>query len=670
MSFIITEKTKFVLKCELSPAMEHALRILRRDFSKVFSHPLNIAKRGDVVFCMDETISCAEQFEITVHDYKIQIDCKDELAFVYAVLYFSREYLKVDDFWFWTEKEPKKSNRIVVEEGEYVSPTPKVRYRGWFVNDEVCLIGWSDVYPPSRKVWECVFETLLRLGGNMVIAGTDLPRDGEHFKIASEMGLYITHHHAEPLGAEMFLRAYPQEEPSYDTNAVLFERLWSAAIEENKHQKVIWTLGFRGQGDAPFWMNDPKYDTSESRAALIRRVIDRQYEMLRAQVENPICAVYLYGEIAELYEQGYLELPEQFIKIWSDNGYGKMVVRRQGTHNPRISSLPHGEGKHGIYYHVTFHDLQASSHLTMLGIPPETIDSELDAVLDAGAEEYWLINCGNIRPHVYLLALTAQKWLKGNIDVAEFKREFAKRYFQGAEKRAIDCYDEYCRCCISYGSYEDERAGEEFYFHSARAIMSAWIQGQESASRLVWATGEQPLSEQTDWIANQCLESAAKFEKLKEHTAQVSALLKEPAFFQENLCFQVKLHLIGIYGLLDLCKAYRKFTEGCLPEAFVILTDVYHTLMEGTALLERGSEGKWEGFYSADWLTNVRVTAEQTDALRKYVRMLGDAPDYFQWFKNYVIPETERHIYLENTQRRTLTDDELADKLSKRLQIK
>ena len=106
-------------------------------------------------------------------------------------------------------------------------------------------------------------------------------------------------------------------------------------------------------------MHDPKYTTPQSRADVIRKVIDKQYAMICEKIENPVCAVYLYGEITELYEGGYLKLPKNFIKIWSDNGYGKMVTRRQGTHNPRTPSLPKEDGMHGLYYHITFHDLQA-----------------------------------------------------------------------------------------------------------------------------------------------------------------------------------------------------------------------------------------------------------------------------------------------------------------------
>ena len=105
--------------------------------------------------------------------------------------------------------------------GTYHSEADRIRYRGWFINDEVLISHWtagvSKDYP-----WEMVFEALLRCGGNLVIPGTD-KNSRIYAPIASDMGLMITHHHAEPLGAEMFLRAYPDLEPSYLKHKDLFE---------------------------------------------------------------------------------------------------------------------------------------------------------------------------------------------------------------------------------------------------------------------------------------------------------------------------------------------------------------------------------------------------------------------------------------------------------------
>lgn len=261
-----------------------------------------------------------------------------------------------------------------------------MRYRDWFVNDEVFLIGRKEDYPPSKEVWLPVFETLLRSGGNMIIPGTDLHRNGIHFKLASEVGLWITHHHTEPLGAELFKRAYPDKQASYTRYSELYESLWEEAIIKQKDKKVIWVLSFRGQGDEPFWKQDPTYDTPEKRGRLISYVIQKQLDMIIKYINNPVCCVALYGEISELYRNKHIVLPSDVIKVWAENGYGKMVWRRNGNEDLRIPTMPEGKdhGAQGIYYHVTFHDLQASNHLTMFPTHLSLMKSEIEKVLQNG----------------------------------------------------------------------------------------------------------------------------------------------------------------------------------------------------------------------------------------------------------------------------------------------
>ncbi len=65
------------------------------------------------------------------------------------------------------------------------------------------------------------FETLLRCGGNMTIPGTD-KNSRLNRQMAADMGLWITHHHAEPLGAEIFARAYPGVEANFMEKSELF----------------------------------------------------------------------------------------------------------------------------------------------------------------------------------------------------------------------------------------------------------------------------------------------------------------------------------------------------------------------------------------------------------------------------------------------------------------
>ena len=92
----------------------------------------------------------------------------------------------------------------------------------------------------------------------------------------------------------MFSAAYPGALPSFK-NTGLFEKIWEKAIIDQRDKKVIWTLGFRGQGDHPFWEEDPACDMPEKRGKLISPVIEKQAGMIRRYVRNPILTSNLYG---------------------------------------------------------------------------------------------------------------------------------------------------------------------------------------------------------------------------------------------------------------------------------------------------------------------------------------------------------------------------------------
>ncbi|WP_281730512.1 glycosyl hydrolase 115 family protein [Metabacillus endolithicus] len=207
-------------------------------------------------------------------------------------------------------------------------------------------------------------------------------------------------------------------------------------------------------------MDDPTFDTDEKRGALISKIMSDQYELIAQYQKDPICCVNLYGEITELYKKGLLELPPGVIKIWIDSGYGKMVSRRQGNLNPRIPSIPeqHDLGPHGIYYHVTFYDLQASNHLTMLPNTTAFVNSELGEAFDSQMCEFLIVNCGNIRPHIYFLDFVSRMWNKDRVDRGAFLDEFATRYYPAYSDEMSRNINDYFDAIIQYGLADDERA--------------------------------------------------------------------------------------------------------------------------------------------------------------------------------------------------------------------
>jgi hypothetical protein len=684
--FFLNVNTLFYFPMPMTKPVNHAIDMLFRDYEKVFGAKPKIVDKEELASIVvhytedDENLVIApESFQISVSEtnesgsYKMYIKGRDELGIIYALLHVSEKYLGVDPFWFWSEKEPESKEQIEIPVSENIYSQPKIRFRGWFINDEVCLIGWSDVYPPSKEVWMPVFETLLRCGGNIVIPGTDLPRTGVHWKLASEMGLYITHHHAEPLGAEMFFRMYPDKSASYDESKDLYEGLWEEAIQNQKDKRVVWVLGFRGQGDCPFWENAPEYDTPQKRGELISRVINRQYEMLCKHVTNPTCSTYLYGEITELYMQGLINIPDGVIKIWSDNGYGEMVSRRQGNYDPRIPSLPTEKdiGPHGLYYHITFHDLQASNHLVMMPNEPEMIKKELIKAFNAGVDRYLLLNCGNIRMHIYFLDLIKELWSNGDIDTEAHLENFCKSYFPTAWEKAFECYIDYFDYAIRYGENPSDAAGDEYYHHPARSIIGHWVRNEidETAEDLLWATGDLAFTKQVRFFYDKLVSSVTNFEKLIKKCMDTYKSLKgkESVFFKDNILLQTRLHLSGVKGFISLCNAFFEYEKSNYPKAFVFASQSIWDYQESLIAMSESEHGKWKNFYKADWLTNIQSTIYSLETLRKYLRMHGDSPDFFLWYKEFIMPENEKRIYLENTHRRPLSDDNLALGLKEKL---
>ena len=231
-----------------SEAVGHAVKSLLRDIKAVC---LPSGSAGlTIVLKSDDTIA-GESYRIGVRKDSLVVRAGDELGFIYGLYAVSRSVLGVHDLWFWNDQTFAKKESWPVGDGFELRSKPyAVRYRGWFINDEVLLHAWR-VDGSKDKPWEMAFEALLRLGGNMVIPGTH-SNAHRYNKLASGMGLYITHHHAEPLGAPMFWRRHPDLTPSYDQHPGLFEALWREGIESQKGMKVVWNLGFWARATVRF----------------------------------------------------------------------------------------------------------------------------------------------------------------------------------------------------------------------------------------------------------------------------------------------------------------------------------------------------------------------------------------------------------------------------------
>lgn len=680
MSFALNQNLEIISEFR-SSAVVHALDDLRRDIRNRCS-----ASPAPGIRLVLEQESLDDECFLLIADKKnerLRLCAGSDLGFVYGIYEISRRILGVADFWFWNDQTPEKRESYPVPEELRVESKPfRVRLRGWFVNDEVLLKSW-EVDCRAEKPWEMVFEALLRCGGNMVIPGTD-KNSRKYRKLASDMGLYITHHHAEPLGAEMFARACPGLEASWDLHGGEFRKLWGEGIEAQKNLNVVWNLGFRGQGDRPFWEDDPKYDTPSARGKLMGDLIRVQYDMVKEKLPDAVCCTNLYGEIMELYREGFLELPADVIRIWADNGFGKMVARRQWNHNPRVPALPEigDSGKNGIYYHVSFYDLQAANHITMLQNPPEFVRKELKKALECGCGDYWIINCSNVKPHVYYLDFIALMWRDGDINIEEHRSAYCRTYY-GAENGdlAAGCLEAYHRAAVHYGPNEDDRAGDQFSTHVGRMLVSRYMRGTREASEdLLWLTKAETLKEQVLVYRDICRRGSGNYREYLDCCEKTDArigfgccgasgrerTIAARRLFRDSLMLQGRIHWHCFTGAFLLCESLLAALEKDFKKAFCLAGDAREEYLAADQAMREREHGKWGGFYANDCLTDVMQSAWVLEGYMSYVRNLGEGPDFHEWQRELTCTEEDRKVQLIMITEKHMRDEEIYRLMKKR----
>lgn len=661
MNFILGLNTN-ILCSVLSASVSNAVSILRRDMNACLTDK---DAPHNAIRLVEEENMATESYRIIVADPSLMlITAGDDLGFIYGLLKISETFLKISPFWFWMDQELKKQPFISISTDTSIcSPVPRVHFRGWFLNDEVLFIHWNNGAPKNFP-WSMAFEALLRCGGNMVIPGTD-KSSRQYADLAFQYGLWITHHHAEPLGAEIFARAYPDRAPSWAENPQCFIRLWEEAAKRQKDMKVIWTLGFRGQGDCPFWESQGEecFDTPQKRGRLISELIERQRKIVCRYVKNPIFCTNLYGEIMELYNQGFITLHPDIIKVWADNGYGHMCTRRQGNHDARVCSLPQTQdaGPHGVYYHISFHDLQAASHMTTLPNTVDFVSRELNTAWDRGIRDYWIINSSNIRPHVYYLDAVRKLWYGEYVSDSGHANDFSHIYYLG-KMQVADCLEHYASALLQYGPYEDQHAGEQFYNYCVRLLARQFIRNRaETAQELLWLTGPLSLHKQTEHILDIHKKGSSAITAYYERCQKTSVTLTgaNRQLFDATVLLQAKIHYFCCQGAIYFCKGILKFWKEDYQKSFYLLGKGADLFTAADEAMHQAEYGVWKGFYENDCLTDIRFTSYIIWSVMHLIRVIGDDARLADWYEDFVRPQADRKVRLLAITQHHMTDEAL-----------
>ncbi len=623
---------------------------LAGDFEKVFGVKPKIADHagagkgatvliGEAVKLPDDkppaNLSDPESFSIAASGEDLVLSGTDMRGTIYAIYQFSQEYLGVDPMYFWTDHEPVRRARVEIPASLCkMYPAPVFKYRGFFINDEDLLTGWApgakDHTGISLDAWNRVYETILRLKGNMVVPGTWIFPDDPQIKAAAERGLIVTQHHAIPLGVNA--ARWPNDVTyNYTTHPEILERAWKDAVAAYpKNIEILWAVGLRGLSDVSYASMDPSVQNNDKALGeLISKAIRDQMEIVRTAHPDARFVTDLWQEGARLVQEGYLTIPPEVTTVWADDGYGNIQDKGE---------VAVGQG---VYYHVAMMN-NRTNQLTEM-VPMERITSELGRFVKARATNYFLVNTSDIRPYTLTTrAVMDIAWL-GHLPGAEdapsgyYRRWAADEFGEKAAPAIADMYKAYFAAPAHFGDPPREY-GDQIYHTEGRQMMLTWmidsplyaIPSQSpkwEIPRLVGQGysrmgGNEWLSTTAKREIQQCRDAQPRWDAVWRKAVAAEDLVpgaRRP-FYQGSVLTMVAINRESNRMLLDVSKSIEDAQSGRMAEAQRDAADALNAVVRVRQAQAAAEYGRWSNWYRGDWLTGVYQTQQVLQAYTGYLK--------------------------------------------------
>ncbi len=590
-----------------------------------------------------ENVAEAESFSIAVKGRTLVLAGADMRGTIYAIYQFSQEYLGIDPLYYWTDHEPERRAHVELPASlSHAYPAPVFKYRGFFINDEDLLTGWApgakDHAGISLAAWDKVFETLLRLKGNMVVPGTWIFPNDPQIKAAAERGLIVTQHHAIPLGLNV--ARWPKDVPyNYSTHPEIIERAWKDAVAEYPPDiEMLWDVGLRGLSDTSYASMDPSVQgNDELLGKRIGSAIGEQMKIVRAVHPDAKFVTDLWQEGARLVQEGYLKIPPEVTTVWADDGYG--YIQDKG-------SVKAGEG---TYYHVAMMN-NRTNQLTEM-VPIERISQELGRYVKAGATQYFLVNTSDIRPYTLTIrAVMDYAWLGklpgAQAEPSDFYRHYAAEEFGEKAAGAIaDMYRAYfaapARLETAHQGDPPREYGDQLYHTEGRQMLETYmidaplyaIPGQSpkwTIPRLVGDGfgrrgfgGKEWLPTATAREIQQCGDAQPRWDAVWKKAVAAEALVpaSRREFYQASVLTMVTIQRDSNRMLDDISNSIQDAQKGDEAGAEQASADALTAVGEVRKAQAAAEYGKWKNWYRGDWLTGVYRTQQ---VLEDYAGFLKD----------------------------------------------
>lgn len=613
-----------------SAAVAYAAAALRQDLRRKLG--LEGGARGRKAGHIELRLAAAGGFDSHVIDVQpdgVTITGGDELGLIHGIYAFSECRLEADPCRYFTAIVPARMDQVEIPCGSAASKPYTFRHRGFFFNDEDLLVGFQMETPAhgfSMEVWRELLELALRMQCTCVIPGTNILPDEPQIKLASDMGLYIAQHHAEPLGSAPFY--WPRGIPfSWSTNRDEIVAYWRKALERQAGQKVLWTLNFRGLLDRPFWADDPHMSADappELKARIISEVLAAQYELIRevrGEDEPEVCG-YLWGELYDLYNAGLLRFPAGTTIVHTDDGDACM---RQNLAE-LVSRSGHATG---VYQHISMFNGAQSMRVTSYA--PRVYARELARVVELGMNRIFILNVGNVREKIFNLrqvmgyandyeAMTGVCGADGSGYFGWYTRQVL-----GTENREVaDAYRALTEIPFpADDGRPDNTVGDNFYTMLVRFTLQR-VYNREDQPPDIWGLKRfTTLRESLDWFDAQLSAAAPKWAVAAERARDAAGHLQgnRRTFFENEAAAQLDkvLHLTRMAQ--TFCRSVAHYLDGRGYEAYLDAWQALRHVEAALAVEKRIETGNFKDWHRND--LNCR-TWKCRDFLTTWHAMLDD----------------------------------------------
>lgn len=338
-----------------------------------------------------------ESFVIETVDGSLVVAGSDKRGTIYGI-YDISEKIGVSPWYWWADVQPRKSASLYVRQGRYVQPSPKVKYRGIFINDEwPSFGGWATAKfgGLNAKMYAHMFELLLRLKANYLwpamwdTAFNEDDPDNPH--LADMYGIIMGTSHHEPMmraHKEYTRRRDEVGEWNYATNKARLDSFFTAGLRRNKAYDNIITIGMRGDGDVA--MSD---GGDQENMRVLADVVKGQREIIRnvygcdPQEVPQLWAIFT--EVQRYYDKGFT-VPDDVLLLFCDNNWG--YLRRTGSKKEL-----NRKGGMGLYYHIDMNGGPWNDRWVTTTTVPK-LREQLHLAYQTGIDDLWIINVGDLKP--------------------------------------------------------------------------------------------------------------------------------------------------------------------------------------------------------------------------------------------------------------------------------